>query len=347
VSLTINGTDNTTIADYIDIHANPQASFTVDDAEGCFPHCVNFSDLTVTGSGTIVEWSWDFGDGEVSDVANPSYCYDEIGNFTPVLSVEDEFGCFNAVSMPSLISIADQFPEAEITSSYQLNCLPPADFGFANTSTGETDLTYEWSFGDGETLSTNDESTVIHPFAQIGIYDVCLTAIDEIGCEDDSCITVEVFDIAQAQFDLSEDIICLGEAISFTDQTVPTPVAWSWDFDGDGVEDSNIQNPVYTYAGEGTFDPELTVTYTDECLDSEDQLYTVNVEPELVVDFIADTIASCQVPFDINFTNTTTGPGTITYAWTIDGAVASTATDFSNTFDTFGLFDIGLIASSS
>ncbi|MFH1422408.1 MAG: PKD domain-containing protein [Planctomycetota bacterium] len=51
--------------------------------------------------------------------------------------------------------------------------------------------------------------------------------------------------------------------ISFTDLSVDNAGAitfWSWDFDNDGVTDSTLQNPDYTYNNSGTYSVKLTVT---------------------------------------------------------------------------------------
>ena len=47
--------------------------------------------------------------------------------------------------------------------------------------------------------------------------------------------------------------------VNFTDETVGSVATWSWDFDMDGTEDSNEQNPTYIFEG-GDFDVSLTVT---------------------------------------------------------------------------------------
>lgn len=49
--------------------------------------------------------------------------------------------------------------------------------------------------------------------------------------------------------------------VSFTDETQGgNVVTWSWDFDGDDVEDSNEQNPSFTYETAGDYTVTLTVT---------------------------------------------------------------------------------------
>jgi YVTN family beta-propeller protein len=50
-----------------------------------------------------------------------------------------------------------------------------------------------------------------------------------------------------------------GAPIQFFDTTTNNPTAWHWDF-GDGLGNSTLQNPLYTYANSGTY----TVTLTAE-----------------------------------------------------------------------------------
>ena len=53
---------------------------------------VAFTDASSTSS-TIVEWAWDFGDGNTSDLADPTNVYAADGPYTVCLTVTDENGC--------------------------------------------------------------------------------------------------------------------------------------------------------------------------------------------------------------------------------------------------------------
>jgi len=50
-------------------------------------------------------------------------------------------------------------------------------------------------------------------------------------------------------------------SVQFTNQSTGTPTKFEWDFDSDGVIDSNIPNPTYTYTIPGVYTVSLTVTY--------------------------------------------------------------------------------------
>ncbi len=47
--------------------------------------------------------------------------------------------------------------------------------------------------------------------------------------------------------------------VTFTDLSYPQPSSWEWDFDNDGITDSNIQNPQFTYNQNGIYSVKLIV----------------------------------------------------------------------------------------
>ncbi len=49
--------------------------------------------------------------------------------------------------------------------------------------------------------------------------------------------------------------------VRFSDLSTGTPIGWYWDLDGDGLEDSNARDPIWTYAEVGDYDVTLTVDY--------------------------------------------------------------------------------------
>lgn len=347
VSLTINGNETLTIEDYIVVHEAPIADFTADVTLGCYPLCVNFEDLTIVSDGAIIEWAWDFGDGTISSDANPSFCYDDPGTYTPVFSVEDEFGCYSDISFSDLINVVDDFPTIDITAPIDLDCNPPVDFDFDNVAAGSSALTYVYDFGDGNTLTTINPGTVTNTFDDLGIYNVCVTAIDDIGCATEDCVEIEIFDVANAGYvTLTPTTICAGSDVSFADTTTPNPVSWSWDFDDDGDQDATSEYPTFTYDTPGFYYPSLTVTYSPTCSHSNTGSVEIEVLQDLLVDFEADTTISCLTPFDVNFNSLTTGPGNLTYQWLIEGVLVSTDPAFAYSFVDYGLFDVELIVTS-
>jgi outer membrane protein assembly factor BamB len=48
--------------------------------------------------------------------------------------------------------------------------------------------------------------------------------------------------------------------VQFTDTSTGNPTSWAWDFNGDGIIDSTLQNPVWTYSADGIYTVILTVS---------------------------------------------------------------------------------------
>ena len=65
------------------------ASFEYSPSSPFVNHAVSFTD---TSTGDIVSWSWDFGDGETSQIQNPTHTYTAEGSYTVKLTVTDSSG---------------------------------------------------------------------------------------------------------------------------------------------------------------------------------------------------------------------------------------------------------------
>jgi len=342
VSVTVNGNQTQSINNYITVYAKPTASFTVNDQEGCFPLCVNFTSTSTPGSGAITGWNWDFGNGSTSTQQAPTNCYQNVGFFTPILSVSDVNGCFGSVTMPQLIEVVNLFPTASFTPSTILTCTPPEVVSFTNSSTGNSALTASWNFGDGQT-STQAGNTN-HSFATTGTYEVCLTVTDNIGCQNESCQNIEIFDQPSLTITNAPATACAGSTVSYSAQSIPAGGVITWDFDNNGTTDATGENVTYVFNTTGNFNPQVTVTYSASCSATEQT--NINITPGINGSFTASATQSCSVPFNVTFTNTTAGSG-ITSEWFVDGTSVSTNNNFSHNFTSFGNYDITLVATNS
>jgi PKD repeat protein len=85
------GSNSTNIARYINVSAiaTPVASFTSDTTTGYVPLTVRFND---TSTNSPTSWNWDFGDGRISTVQNPSHVYTSAGTYSVVLTVINSGG---------------------------------------------------------------------------------------------------------------------------------------------------------------------------------------------------------------------------------------------------------------
>ncbi len=84
--------------------APPITSFKADDTASC-SGLVNFTDLSQNGP---TSWTWDFGDGDTSNLRNPSHTYSQAGYYTVKLKSGNSFGN-NQITKTNYIHITKPF----------------------------------------------------------------------------------------------------------------------------------------------------------------------------------------------------------------------------------------------
>lgn len=106
-------------------------------------------------------------------------------------------------------------------------------------------------------------------------------------------------------------------SVNFTDTSYTSDpggiTSWAWDFDGDSVIDSTLQNPTFVYTSCGTYNVTLTVTDGTHAPSTITRTAYINTD-QVVGNFTATVIG----PLTVQFTDTSTGPATA-WAWDLDG----------------------------
>jgi hypothetical protein len=119
-------------------------------------------------------------------------------------------------------------------------------------------------------------------------------------------------------------------AVQFTDASTtsaPTGIAtWAWDFDGDSVVDSTLQNPAHTYTQCGTYTVSLTVT--DGVNPPSTKTRTGYIATDRIV---ADFTTQVVGPLTVQFTDTSSMPAT-SWAWDFNGDTVPDSTAPSPTW---------------
>jgi PKD repeat protein len=120
-------------------------------------------------------------------------------------------------------------------------------------------LAWQWDL-DGDNLI---DSTVQNPtfvYQSCGTYSVSLTVVDALHplatLTRTGYITV---DPLSASFSASSNGGFAPVTVNFTDTSTGPVAAWQWDFDGDNVIDSTVQNPTWIYGAPGNYTVSLTV----------------------------------------------------------------------------------------
>jgi gliding motility-associated-like protein len=156
------------------------ATLSVTPDSGCPPLDVS---MTATGNATI--YLWDLGDGTTATGTNVSHQYTNSGSYTITLNAIDSTTC-NIVDISTATIEVYVFAHADFSMNTDtIEATDPVDF--TNLSTNAT--SYLWNFGDG---TTSTDTNPQHTYTIAGTYTVCLTAMNEQHCDDDTCQIVTV-----------------------------------------------------------------------------------------------------------------------------------------------------------
>jgi len=234
---------------------------------------------------------------------------------------------------------------ANFTANKTQGCSPLVVV-FTNTSTGAT--SYSWDFGNLNTNTTTTLAPQTATYNKAGTYTVKLIASNG-GSSNTKTMTITVFSNPTAKFTTADTSGCFPFTSKFTDQSTPGSGAinaWSWAF-GDGFNNTT-QNPTHTYNGSGSYNVTLVITDVNGCKGSITKPASIKVvSSDLAPAFTPSPTIGCKAPSTINFSNTTTGTGSITYKWDFGDTHTSTTTSPSNTYTTAGTYTVSLTASTS
>ncbi len=331
------GSNTLTRTSYITVHEPPTVSFTGDVLSGCYPLRVQFSDMSTPGAGnTNVSWNWDFGNGQTSSLQNPLAIYTATGVYSVTLRVTNDKGCSRTFSRANYITVTDGV-NVSFTHTQATVCSAPANITFTNTSTGPGTLSYLWLFGDGNTSAAPNPT---HTYTASGTYTPALVVMSSGGCVD---TLYSPNPVVVGGFTTSFNgpaAVCINEAATFTNTSVPVPVSSIWNF-GDG-NTANTVNSTHTYTTAGTYTIWLYNTYSS-CIDSISQVITVNPRP--VADFTAPVTVRCEQPLTVNFQDISTGSAT-GWQWDFGDGNTSTQQNPSHTYTANGSYTVTLIATN-
>lgn len=194
--------------------------------------------------------------------------------------------CNNAAfkfDLSSLRAVFQTNNTALTLPGYNLVCLPDS-IVFQNVGVGGE--TFEWTFGDGQTLNVTSKDNITHYYENPGTYTVKLKAIDHTTCVGvDSTTTLVNIVLPKMQAGLDRDI-CFGTS---TRITATGAVSYAWKTIDNRFK-SNEAEPLVA-PGDSTI-YHVTMIDADGCV-GRDSL-TVNVVPGIDLDFDFQKFHDCN-----------------------------------------------------
>ncbi len=330
-------------------------------AGGCIPLDITFTDLS-TSLMPIVDWDWDFGDGNtLGGVQNPTHTYTTVGTFPVELTVTTIDGCTDTFVCDSCAVTGDS-PEALIdTTNLPLQQCCEAEFDFINiTAAGTADyFWYEVSTGafEGTDTTVNNwyyfEQLPVDPNPQT--LDFTFYAWSN-GCLD--TLFYPAFTTLHQPY--LEPNMVVDPCIYSDSLHILAPTALglmdsiSWNFTYNNQNVYNTTTPSFLSPDTaGTHD--LTVTAWDLTniynLSNGDTVCSCTYNESayfpgipIAYDFTSAVDSGC-VPLTVQFT----GPSqnVATWAWDFGNGQTSTAQNPSTIYDTIGQYNVVLIVTDN
>jgi PKD repeat protein len=170
----------------ITIYRRPIAQFEVSNT--CFNDITRFKNTSLNGG----SYSWDFGDGNTSTVAQPTHSYASTGTNAVSLTVSNS-NCTDVMTINvDILSL----PVSTFTTA-----IDGRDVVFTPTTT--TGIAgYKWNFGDG-TSGTGSSENHNYANAVVKTFTACLQTTGTNGCKSESCSDVKIDILGVSSSDLN------------------------------------------------------------------------------------------------------------------------------------------------
>jgi Tol biopolymer transport system component/PKD repeat protein len=229
----------------------PAANFNLSPADGTSPLTVSVEGVDL-GEGPITSWTFDFGDGSpvVTGQGPHSHTYtladpDVAETFLITLNYDGPGGAGSYGREVGVYPLAEPV-DANFTWESRGNVPGGVDICFTNISTGPVAFSY-WDFeGDGTYETMDNAAVVCHTYATDGMRTVRLLVENSDGTSTSTASdVVDVNASPVASFTITPGANITWGTLIDLDSTSSTGIitSWSWDFNGDGIEDSDAQNP--------------------------------------------------------------------------------------------------------
>lgn len=217
--------------------------------------CRKFNIYVFPNNLSGAQYSWEFGDGNTSSTANPTYTYSKRGTYTVCVTVKwtgsNGTTCSKKVCTEVHAGCDDP---CRISGNFTFSNLGNGTYKFSGSS--NSGVTYLWNFGDG---SSGTGKNITKRFTKSGVYNVCVTIIDKTGrCKVQICkrIEVKVPCNIQGGFTWKKD----GNKFYFRANST-TGAIYEWTF-GDGSTGRGM-DPSKIYSKPGTYTVCVTI-YTQD-----------------------------------------------------------------------------------
>lgn len=326
---------------------------------GCGPDTIGFYTITDTyepppDTTTLktypfaINYTWNFGDGSSSTLAEPTHIYSTAGDYTATFGQVTANGCPEADTFTIYVGYP---PVVTFSETPTHVCYGDTIFYTATAIRGPVDI-YIWKFGDGPdpgtfvdspTNRTNYTDSTFYIDAIPGVFSITVTPYYN-GCAGTPYVSPDsVYVDSPKAIIIFTDFCPPSTEVKFVDTTSLGDDSHVWIF-GDGTT-STAKNPTHTYASNSVYTVKLA-TYNAHSGCRDTATTSVVFNNRLSFNFSAPDTAVC-LNDTVNFTPDVTSGVPVGFAWYVISSTHWVEKTFQARYsrfcDTLGTFNIALI----
>ncbi len=298
----------------------------------------------------LASYTWNFGDGSSPvTLLDPTthYSYTVEGNYNVTLTVTDN-EALNDTTWTVLTVRKHPVANFTYSPSYPLEDEVVTFNASLSTPNGGTIVSYQWNFGDGNSVNVTNPITT-HNYTAVGNYTVILTVKDSENLTGTCSQTVRVRGYPVVSFTYSPSYPLEDELVTF-DASASTPnggtiISYDWNF-GDGYTGTGVIVN-HTYTDFGNYNATLNVTDSEGLSKIAWNIVAVRKRPVAVFTYSpAQPLVNEVVTFNASL-STPNGGTIISYAWRFGDGATGTGVIVNHTYSSFGNYSVTLNVTDS
>ena len=325
----------------VSFHAQPKAQFTIDDSLECFrDHEIVAVNKSTLAQGAVQSRTWTTESTDYLNIDTLHQVYSSADDYTIQLTIESDQGCFDSLTKAVTIY---PMPVAQFTPDTTHLCERGNEFAIdyqGSISAGS--INKLWSFGDGVSSMTADDTTKI--YSTFGSYPVRLELVSGFDCRDTTEQTLTVHAQPKAQFTIDDSLECFRdhEIVAINKSTLAQGAVQSRTWTTESTDYLNIDtlNQVYSSADDYTI--QLTIESDQGCFDSLTKAVTIYPMP--VAQFTPDEVCLGEL---VSFENLSKFEfGTVSSRWSFGDGNTSSEESPIHQYSSADSFDVTLVVST-
>jgi gliding motility-associated-like protein len=334
-----------TIKKKVAVFPMPVAKFELSDTAMCeLGNNFNYKNLSTILYDTL-NYKWEFGNGNFSDLKSPNHSYLNEGVYDIRLLVTSEMGCID--STKSKIEI-HPMPIAKFNTNDTDQCLGSNSFSITNESLiSKGNLSNNWNLGDG---ASSNLLNLTHQYKAFGDYLVTLITTSNKNCKDTSYQNIKVYSHPIIKYKLNNKESCLkNNKFILEDITTHTSKTKNWDWifykANSGLDLTfNTSNVELQFNKIGKYFYQLILTDSNICSDTINDY--LQVLPQSKLDFYSDTV--CIGEENTFTSNCSVDSGSITeLKWEFGDGTSDINTNTTHKYTSPGNYNVTLTSNNS